>query len=75
MFSRDTIYNEKFNYQLAVHETGCDKVVAKSACPALRTERAMKFDECSHPLIALSRCLQCRKKISDATAKTADRTR
>lgn len=75
MPSTDTIYNEKFNYQLAVHETGCDKVVAKSACPALRTERAMKFGECLYPLIVLSRCLQCRKKIRGAIAKTADRTR
>ena len=70
-----SIYSEKFNYQLAAYETGCDEVVAKSNCPALRTERAMKFDECSHPLIALSRCLQCRKKIRGATANTADRTR
>ena len=75
MSSTDTIYSEKFNYKLAAHETGCDKVVAKSACPALRTERAMKFDKCSHPLIALSRCLQCRKEICGASAKTADRTR
>jgi len=75
MSSTDTIYSEKFNYQLAVHETGCDKVVAKSDCPALRIERAMKFDKCLHPLIALSRCLQCRKEIRGATAKTAGRTR
>lgn len=70
-----SIYNENFNYQLAAHETECDKVVTKSNCPALRTEGAMKFDQCLHPLIVLSKCLQCRKKIRGATAKTADRTR
>ncbi|MBO7509511.1 MAG: hypothetical protein J6T57_04525 [Alphaproteobacteria bacterium] len=59
----NSIYNDRFAYNIAKAETGCDSVIPKTACPALTVERRSLRDGVPHPLFALSACLQCRRQL------------
>lgn len=56
----ENIYSERFAYNTAKNETGCDKYISRADCPALRIERM----GATHPLFALAYCAQCRRKLA-----------